>query len=211
MCTKDEDLEICEGCGKSVSVDDMSGVMEMWICNTCEHGEPTMQELLKEALNEANTKLLKRVRLLKKIEKRLLIESIVLEDINKEVESIGLPLSMISLDTDEYSGAMYATWEEEVENTEDEISKEKRNDFNSVVHYILQPLLFKNGFKRISYDHRAFEKFTDTHDIVILSRRSTKADYKKTTLYDLYLDENYKQIEMFYSFFYVKKEQEKVA
>jgi len=33
---KEIEKELCEGCGEMVSLDDMSGVMEMYICNECE-------------------------------------------------------------------------------------------------------------------------------------------------------------------------------
>ena len=36
MCNSTK--EICEGCGNTISANEMSGVMEMYICNSCEHG-----------------------------------------------------------------------------------------------------------------------------------------------------------------------------
>ena len=35
---EEEDTEICNGCGKPTKMSDMSDVMTMWICNTCEEG-----------------------------------------------------------------------------------------------------------------------------------------------------------------------------
>ena len=36
---KQEEKELCEGCNQEVPLSEMSGVMEMYICNKCEEGE----------------------------------------------------------------------------------------------------------------------------------------------------------------------------
>lgn len=43
----EEDIVLCEGCRKHVPESELSDVMEMYICNACEHGEENTQ-LVKE-------------------------------------------------------------------------------------------------------------------------------------------------------------------
>ena len=171
--------------------------------------KPLFRTLLKQALDEANAKFLQGEGYKKTVIKKLPLASNTVEEINKVAKEIGLPLSKIHISEDDCDCALndeglYAYWSIEVDKSKEEIAKEKRERFASMVFYILQPLLLENGFKRGKYDHVACDKFAEDNNIIVLLNGHMKKDYDKIFLYDLYLEDNYDMIEKYYRFFYTE-------
>ena len=149
-----------------------------------------MKELLKEALDTAFKKMT--VPQKKIVTNRKHISGFpsvaeVLVAAGEIKESTGLSFDEISITTSDEcavfeSNEIYATWETKEDKTEKEILKEKKKKFTGFAYKFIYNILVKeNGYKKLGYSTAHLKKFDDT------------------TIYDLYVANDYDRLEEYYS------------
>ena len=72
-------------------------------------------------------------------------------------------------------------WASEEEKTTDEIIKEKRKKFTNFAYPLVLSLLKAHGYKRVGYNSGLL------------------AEFDKTTVYDLYMENNFEMLAKYYS------------
>jgi len=165
-----------------------------------------MEEILKEALLAAEKELLKNIKPLITETKYLALEDYSLQGIINTVSHLAIPLKSISM-VHKHGDGLYAEWEETREKTKSDKKREMLRRFTATIFPIIQPILLKNGYKKISYNHAACKKFLAKNNIILLTHLSLPEDYKKITIYDLYTKGSYNLIEQYLLFHYVKKKE----
>jgi len=167
-----------------------------------------MKNLLKEALTLAHEKLLRGTPKTKIVTKTHPLSDTSIEEINTVAISIGLDFKDMHVDCDECNGEYNILYQTTVPTSEEEKLITNHIRFNSVATPFINKMMTENGYTRISYDHRAFSAFEKENNLVYLTSVSSKSNYTKTTLYDLYLEEKYELIEAWYTFYFKKTEEE---
>jgi len=149
-----------------------------------------MKHLLKEALDEANEKLdVSPVEMVEKYENIGGCPTVT--EILSVAEELGLPFDKISITTQEdtFGGDVYALWHKEEPKTDAEILKEKRKRFTNFAYPFVSKLLRENEYKRSGYHSGLLKEFD------------------KTTIYDLYMAEDYDMLVKYYSLGFNKDEE----
>jgi len=114
-----------------------------------------------------------------------------LAELTKEAEALGKDFSEVNVSTADSNGfdgtEIYLSWEEKRNRTQKEIEAYKRKRFTNVAYRFVYDALTASGYKRVVYDTANLRRFDGT------------------TIYDLFIEENYESLLDYYSLGFTKE------